>query len=92
MTTDPSQIIRTAGEGLSLLERILSLWPTRRRRRGQADLTPEQQAAALRKRAGERRAAAARALTLRGMRRKLAAAEALEKAADQLAPRPAGPA
>lgn len=89
--TDPNQIIRTAGEGLSLLERILSLFPARRRR-DRAELTPEQQAAALRRRAGEKRAAAARALTLRGMRRKIAAAELLEQAADKLAPRPTGPA
>jgi hypothetical protein len=89
--TDPNQIIRTAGEGLSLLERILSLFP-RRRRGAKRARTPEQEAAALRKRATEKRAAAARALTLRGMRRKIAAAELLEQAADRLAPRPAGPA
>lgn len=89
--TDPNQIIRTAGEGLSLLERILSLFPARRRR-AKASQTPEQQAAELRRRAGEKRAKAARALTLRGMRRKLEAAEDLERAADKLAPRPASPA
>lgn len=91
MATDPSQIIRTAGEGLSLLERILSLFPARRRR-AKADQTPEQQAAELRSRAAQKRSKAASALTLRGMRRKLKAAEELERAADKLAPRPTGPA
>jgi hypothetical protein len=89
--TDPNQIIRTAGEGLSLLERILAIWPTRRRR-AKTTQTPEQQAVALRRRADQKRAAAARALTLRGMRRKIEAAELLEAAADKLAPRPVGPA
>ena len=86
--TDPTRIIETTGQALTLIERIAALFGGRPQRRPVK--SAEEQAADLRAAASAKRDAAARARFPRARARRLRAARELDAEADRLAPRPVG--